>query len=267
MASITELNPDTCRNLRGVLADIDDTISWQGKIIPEAYTAMWKLKEAGIRVIPVTGRPAGWVDHITRMWPVDAVVGENGAFYFFLDQSRGRDGKLVRRFVQDADTRKANTIRLFELYEELKLKVPQMDLASDQGYRAIDIAIDFCEDIPRLSDRAIAEIVEHFKNAGAQAKISSIHVNAWFGDHNKFECCRLVFKEIFQEQIDEVKDKYLYVGDSPNDEPFFAEFKNSVGVANVQEFLDLMQSPPNYICSKPGGEGFAELVEYILQYR
>ncbi len=243
--SIADLSPDLCKNLKGIFADIDDTISWQGKITADAYQAMWDLKDAGIRMIPVTGRPAGWVDHITRMWPVDAVVGENGAFYFFLDSSRGRDGKLVRRFVQDEETRLKNHDRLHELYKELILKVPQMDLASDQGYRAIDVAIDFCEDIPRLSDRAIAEIVEHFKLTGAQAKISSIHVNAWFGDHDKSSCCTLLLKELFQETIDEVKDRYLYVGDSPNDEPFFKEFDNSVGVANVKEFLDLMDSPPN----------------------
>ncbi len=265
--SITELSPEICKNLKGVLADIDDTISLEGKILPDAYSAMWKLKEAEIRMIPVTGRPAGWVDHITRMWPVHAVVGENGAFYFFLDESCGRDGKLVRRFMQDEAVREVNTKKLFELYEKLKLTIPQMNLASDQGYRAIDIAIDFCEDIPRLSDRAIAKIVEHYKKAGAQAKVSSIHINAWFGSYNKYECCRLLFKELFQEPIDEVKEQYLYVGDSPNDEPFFAEFDNSVGVANVHDFLDLMQSPPNYVCDKPGGLGFAELVEHILKHR
>lgn len=264
---LTDLSPEICKGLKGIFADIDDTMSLHGKIPEAAYSAMWKLKEAGIRMIPVTGRPAGWVDHITRMWPVDAVVGENGAFYFFLDESRGRDGKLVRRFVQDEDTRESNTIKLFELYDELKVNIPQIELASDQGYREIDIAIDFCEDIPRLSDRAINEIVEHYQEAGAQAKISSIHVNAWYGDHDKYSCCRLLLKERFQEQIDEVKSKYLYIGDSPNDEPFFAEFENSVGVANVTEFLDLMQSPPGYVCTKPGGEGFAELVDHILSHR
>lgn len=264
---LAELSPAVCKNLRGILADIDDTISLDGKIPEAAYSALWRAKEAGLRVIPVTGRPAGWVDHIARMWPVDAVVGENGAFYFYLDSTQGRDGKLIERFVQDRETRRANHQRLFELFQELKLKIPQAQLASDQGYRAIDVAVDFCEDVPRLSDRAISEIVTHFKQAGAQAKISSIHVNAWFGDHNKYECCRLLFAEQFSEALDEVKDHYLYVGDSPNDEPFFAEFPNSVGVANAREFLDLMQFPPAFLTTQAGGLGFAELVDHILNYR
>jgi HAD superfamily hydrolase (TIGR01484 family) len=264
---LAKLEKKVARRIRGIFFDIDDTFSLHGKIPAAASAALWAARKAGLRLIPVTGRPAGWVDHIARMWPVDAVVGENGAFYFHLDSSRGRDGKLVRRFVQDAPTRAKNRERLHKLFEELRVKIPQLALASDQAYREIDIAIDFCEDVERLSDRAIQEVIEHFQHAGAQAKLSSIHVNAWFGDHDKYSTCRILMKEIFQESFDEVRGEYLYLGDSPNDEPFFHAIPQTIGVANVKDFLPFLRYPPRFITKKPGGEGFAEAVKKLLSLR
>src|SRR5512139_637866 len=86
--------------LRGLLFDIDETLTTEGKLTAGAYAAMARLKGAGKLVVPITGRPAGWCDEIARMWPVDAVVGENGAFYFRLF-----DGKLVKRYQDDEPTR------------------------------------------------------------------------------------------------------------------------------------------------------------------
>lgn len=264
---ITELPAKTCKNLRGLFSDIDDTISLHGKIPQAAFSALWEAKEAGLRVIPVTGRPAGWVDHIVRMWPVDAVVGENGAFYFYLDEKAGRDGKLVRRFLQDEATRAANKAKLFRLFDELKRRLPKLALASDQQYREIDIALDYCEDVARFSENEVDRMLEHYRRAGAQAKLSSIHVNAWFGDHDKYSTCKLALRELYDEDLTKARDRYLYCGDSPNDEPFFREFSLSVGVANVAEFLPRMQHRPRYLTKKAGGFGFAEAVHHILKHR
>lgn len=264
---LSKLKKSDCRRLKGIFSDIDDTISLHGKINEKAYSALWKAKKAGLRIIPITGRPAGWVDHLARMWPVDAVIGENGAFYFYLDPSKGRDGKLVQRFIQDAKTREKNTLKLWEVFSKLESRIKGLSVASDQKYRAIDLAVDFCEDVPRLSDAQINLIVEAFRKAGAQAKISSIHVNAWFGDHDKFSTCELLLRELYQEEFSDVKDQYLYFGDSPNDEPLFARYPLTVGVANVQEFLAQMKSPPSFITKKAGGEGFAEAISYILKNR
>lgn len=264
---LEKLSKKVCRNLRGIFSDIDDTLTHHGKLTEDAFAAMGKLRRAGLRMIPITGRPAGWVDHLARMWPVDAVIGENGAFYFYLDPKQGRDGKLVQRFVQPQGVREANRKRLWEVFHQLEKEMPGLQVASDQGYRLIDLAVDFCEDVPRLPDSAINRIVEAFTRAGAQAKISSIHVNAWYGSHDKFSCCSLLLKELYGEDIESAHPSYLYFGDSPNDEPLFARFESTVGVANVREFLPRMKNGPMFITKKEGGHGFAEAVKWILKQR
>jgi HAD superfamily hydrolase (TIGR01484 family) len=265
--ALEKLSKQACRRLKGIFADIDDTLTIHGKLPEDSYRALWQLQRAGLRMVPVTGRPAGWVDHLARMWPVNAVIGENGAFYFYLDPKQGRDGKLVQRFVQEKSVREANRKKLWEVFANLKQDLPGLEVASDQGYREIDLAVDFCEDVPRLPEAEINRIVEAFTNAGAQAKISSIHVNAWFGKHDKYSCCRLLLKELWDEDFDRERDHYLYFGDSPNDEPLFREFPNTVGVANVKDFLPRMQHPPRFITKKAGGHGFAEAVKWILKQR
>lgn len=265
---IRNLTRKACRRLKGIFTDIDDTVSLHGKIPAAAYKALWDAKATGLRVIPVTGRPAGWVDHIARMWPVDAVVGENGAFYFYLDPKVGRDGKLVQRFLQSREERTKNFQRLDSLFQSLKKKLPRLEVASDQQYRAIDIALDFCEDVsPRFSDADIQTMVDHYRDAGANAKVSSIHVNAWFGNFDKYSTCKLMLKELYQEDLASEGENYLYLGDSPNDEPFFERFPLTVGVANVSDFLDQMKFRPRYITRKSGGEGFAEAIRHILAAR
>lgn len=265
--ALDKLTKKACRSLKGIFADIDDTLTHHGKLTEDSFRALWDLKKAGLRMVPVTGRPAGWVDHLARMWPVDAVIGENGAFYFHLDLEQGRDGKLMQRFVQEKSVREANTEKLWKVFHALAKEMPGLQVASDQGYRAIDLAVDFCEDVPRRPDADIDQIVAAFTKAGAQAKISSIHVNAWFGAHDKYSCCRLLMKELWQENFDEEKENYLYFGDSPNDEPLFREFTNTVGVANVAEYLPRMKHHPRFITKKPGGHGFAEAVKWILKQR
>lgn len=264
---LERLDASACRQLKGVFCDIDDTLTNHGKLPPESYQALWDLQRAGLRVVPITGRPAGWVDHLARMWPVDAVIGENGAFYFYLDKSQGRDGKLIQRFVQETAEREKNHERLVEIFHQLEKKLPGLAVASDQGYRAIDLAVDFCEDVPRRPESEVDQIVAAFTAAGAQAKISSIHVNAWFGAHDKASCCRLLLKELFHEDLDAERGRYIYFGDSPNDEPLFREFTHTVGVANVAEFLPRMKSPPRYITKEEGGLGFAEAARWILRNR
>jgi HAD superfamily hydrolase (TIGR01484 family) len=265
--ALGKLSKKICRSLKGIFSDIDDTLTHKGKLTEDAYSSMWKLRKAGLRVIPITGRPAGWVDHLARMWPVDAVIGENGAFYYHLDLSQGRDGKLVQRFVQEKSVREENRRRLWAVFEKLRKEMPSLQVASDQGYREIDLAVDFCEDVPRLPESDIDRIVQAFVKEGAQAKISSIHVNAWFGAHDKYSCCKLLLKELYGESFDAIKESYLYFGDSPNDEPLFREFPHTVGVANVAEFLPRMKSHPTFITAKEGGHGFAEAARWILKQR
>ncbi|HND86355.1 MAG TPA: HAD-IIB family hydrolase, partial [Pseudobdellovibrionaceae bacterium] len=162
-----------------VLTDIDDTLTDEGLLGPEAYEALWKLHQAGIRVIPITGRPAGWCEMIARQWPVAGVVGENGGFYF-----RYHNKKMHRHFAIDEKTRLANRQKLDDLEKRIPSEVPGCDIASDQFCRLMDLAIDFCEDVPPLPQEKVLQIQKIFLNEGAQAKISSIHVNGWFGQYD-----------------------------------------------------------------------------------
>ena len=245
-----------------VLLDIDDTLSTHGKLTAPAYSALWQLHDAGIEVAMVTGRPAGWCDHIARFWPVNAVIGENGAFYFFHDGT-----KLRQRFVYGAEERAMFRARLGALRERILREVAGTALASDQSYRESDLAIDFCEDVPRLDWAAVQRIKAIFEEAGARAKISSIHVNGWFGEFDKLSTARLWARERLGSELDSETDSYIYCGDSPNDEPMFRWFPLSFGVANVRPFLSNMAHPPAFICEAECGAGFCQVVEKLLEAR
>lgn len=262
MKPVDELDASLAQRVVGVLCDIDDTLTWEGRLVPAAFAALAALQEAGLKVVPVTGRPAGWVDHVARMWPVDGVVGENGGLWFYMDQ-----GKLQRRFWQDEATRASNRARLDALADDLLASVPGAALASDQPYRELDLAIDFCEDVPHLGEAAIDALVAGFTAAGAHCKVSSIHVNGWFGDFDKRGGVARLLQERWGTSMDEAAERWLYVGDSPNDEPMFAAFPHAVGVANVRAFLPRMTAHPAWITEGPGGHGFAELAERLLALR
>lgn len=262
MRPLRELPVDAARRLVGVFCDVDDTLTWEGQLVPEAFLALHQAREAGLRVVPVTGRPAGWVDHLARMWPVDGVVGENGGLWFYRT-----GGRMVRRFAQPADERARNRDRLEAVGQRILAEVPGTALASDQPYRALDLAVDFREDVPPLDEDAIDAVVARFEEAGATCKVSSIHVNGWFGDFDKLSGCRAFVADRWGEDLDATADRWLYVGDSANDEPMFERFPLSVGVANVAGFLARMRSWPQYVCEGNGGYGFAELVELLRTLR
>jgi len=245
---------------RGLLFDIDDTLSTEGRLTAQAYTAMERLKNAGKILVPVTGRPAGWCDHIARMWPVDAVVGENGAFYF-----RHSQGKLIRRFHDDEQTRADHRSRLQAIGQRIFDQVPGCALASDQPYRETDLAIDFCEDVPPLPLEAAERIAALMRAAGLTAKISSIHVNGWFGSYDKLATTKQLFAEIFKCSPAQLLREFAFIGDSPNDAPMFAWFDCSVGVANISRFSGQIETPPKYVTRGAAGAGFAELAARLLR--
>jgi HAD superfamily hydrolase (TIGR01484 family) len=245
--------------IRGLLFDIDDTLTTRGKLTAEAYAALERLHAAGKRTVAVTGRPAGWCDHMARMWPVDALVGENGAFYF-----RHANGRLRRRYHDAPEVRERNRERLTRIAERIVAAVPGCAIAADQPYRETDLAIDYCEDVPPLPLAAAERIAELMRAAGLQAKVSSIHVNGWFGDYDKLAMTRRLFADEFHIELERERSAVVYVGDSPNDAPMFDFFPCSVGVANVQRFAGVIATPPKYITRASAGAGFAEVVRHVL---
>lgn len=252
------------RAVIAVLADIDDTLTNEGRLEAVAYTALERLRSAGLLVIPVTGRPAGWCDLIARQWPVDAVVGENGAFWFRHD---AKAGKLVKRYVIGDAERAARAQKLDAIARRILAEVPGCAISADQPYREADLAIDFCEDVPRLPREAVAKIVSLMEAEGLTAKVSSIHVNGWFGGYDKLSTATLMLRETFGIDADADKARIVFAGDSPNDQPMFAFFPNAVGVANVRDMADLMTILPRWVTPSRGGKGFSELAQALLAAR
>ena len=250
--------------IRGVFFDIDDTLTTHGVLHADAYSAIERLQRAGLLTVPITGRPAGWCDHIARMWPVDSVVGENGAFYFRYDHAARR---MHRRFVDDAATRTRNRERLRAIGERIVQSVPGAAIAADQPYRECDLAIDFSEDVPRLPASAVQRIATLMREADLTAKVSSIHVNGWFGTYDQLTTARLLMRECHGIDLDLERAHFVFLGDSPNDAPAFGYFPHAIGVANVRDFdLDPGHAPA-YITQARCGAGFCEAAEAILAAR
>ena len=264
MKPLAEFPVEARARIRGVLTDIDDTLTTHGRLFAAAYTALERLQSAGLLVIPVTGRPAGWCDHIARMWPVDAVVGENGAFWFRHDN---KAGKLVKHYVVRQEERLRRGKKLFAIAEKILKEVPGCAVSSDQAYREADLAIDFREDVPELDREKVMKIVEIMEAEGLTAKVSSIHVNGWFGDYDKLSTTKRMLKESFAIDIERDRADFVFAGDSPNDQPMFAFFPNAVGVANILEMADLMTDFPAWITPSAGAAGFAELAEALIPTR
>ncbi len=261
MQPLDEFPDQARRAVRGVLLDIDDTLTTDGRLTAEAYAAMQRLQASGKLVVPVTGRPAGWCDHMARMWPIDAIVGENGAFYFRYDVETKR---MHRHYHAPAEDIAANRAKLATIGAQIVAAVPGSAIAADQAYRETDLAIDFCEDVPALDAAAIARIVELMEAAGMTAKVSSIHVNGWFGTYDKLTMIRRLFADVFEIGLDAEKSAFVFVGDSPNDQPAFAYFPHAVGVANVGDFAAQLTSPPAFVTEARAGDGFVELADLIL---
>lgn len=242
-----------------VLTDIDDTITTEGQLHSNAFDALWKLSDAGLKIIPITGRPAGWCEMIARFWPVAGIVGENGGFYF-----RYLNKKMHRWFFADDATIDENRKKLNQIQNSVLKLVPGSAVSSDQFCRLMDLAIDFCEDVPKLPTSEVEKIVQIFKQAGAEAKVSSIHVNGWFGKYDKLSTTFQFLKNEFGLSETEILKKCIFVGDSPNDEPMFEKFPNSFGVANIVEFKNSMKHLPTFVANKKGGDGFTEIAQQLL---
>lgn len=264
MRPLAEMPEAVAANAICVLADIDDTITTDGRLTADAYAALERLAQAGLLVALVTGRPAGWCDMMARLFPVHGVVGENGAFYFAHDASAHR---MVRVFAASAAERAAARERLGRVRERVLAEVPAAAVSADQLYRETDLAIDFAEDVAAMLPVEVAQIKSIFESEGAVAKISSIHVNGWFGSWDKLTMSRRFAAERLAIDIDAERERVVYCGDSPNDALMFGFFPNACGVANVRDFAGTLDAEPAWVAKQRGGAGFVEIAERLLAAR
>ena len=262
--------------LIGILTDIDDTLTSDGAITPDALQALAALKAAGLHVIPITGRPVGWSEPFAASWPVDAIVAENGAVALLpvpenngqmdLERLSIKREQLSKIYQQDAATRSANYARMQAVLAQIEREVPGALRATDSNGRETDIAIDHSE-FTHLPQEAIDHAVRTMQAAGMTATVSSIHINGWFGAHNKLEGARWIVRELFGRDLGAEMDRWVYIGDSTNDQIMFQHFAHSVGVANIARFVPQLTHLPRYVTQGERGAGFAELARAILSTR
>ena len=245
--------------LRGVLTDIDDTLTADGAVAPAALAALHRLHTAGVPVIAITGRPAGWSEAFAMTWPVRGIAAENGGVLLH------REGEaLATAFAQDDATRLANFARLQACARDIVATVPGAVLARDSAGRLTDIAIDHSE-FTTLDDDAIAAVCDRMRAHGLVATVSSIHVNGWIGDHSKWTAAHWAVKRLTG--LDFHPGEWVYVGDSTNDQLMFERLPLTVGVANIARFLPMLDHPPAYVTATERGDGFAEVARAFLLAR
>ncbi len=259
------------RLITGVFSDIDDTLTTGGAITPDALAALADLKAAGLHVIAITGRPVGWSEPLALTWPVDAIVAENGAValfpsHKFLQPTNSGREQLSRRYQQDTATRQANYARMRRIAARVLREVTGAVLAKDSPGRETDIAIDHSE-FTHLPPEQIAQAVRIMQGEGMNASVSSIHINGWFGAHNKLDGARWIVRELLDRALDAELGNWAYVGDSTNDQLMFEAFPHSVGVANIRRFETQLNHQPRYITEGERGAGFAEVAAALIAAR
>lgn len=270
------------RRIIGVFTDIDDTLTTHQAITADALQALASLKTAGLAVIPITGRPVGWcaphalgdAAHDVPPWPVDAMVAENGGVAFVPDGASaglpsphtGTRPHLVKTYFAHAAERAANTVRMQRVAQRILREIPGTALSRDSAGRETDVAIDYAENV-LLAPAQVTQVVALMQSEGMQATVSSIHINGWYGSHNKLEAARWMVRTLFGRLLDDELDQWVYVGDSTNDQVMFAHFIHSVGVANIHRFADQLVHWPRYVTASERGAGFAELAHALLAAR
>jgi HAD superfamily hydrolase (TIGR01484 family) len=275
MKPLTAWPLEARRQIIGVFTDIDDTLTTEGAITPDALQALHDLKAAGLHVIAITGRPVGWSEPFATEWPVDAIVAENGAVALHqtvlghensLSPRNNIASLLSKLYQSDAFKRAVQYARMQQVLARIERDVPGAKRSTDSAGRETDIAIDHSE-FTQLPAAQIQQVLHIMRSEGMQATVSSIHINAWYGDHNKLQGAHWIVRELFQRDLSKEMQRWVYVGDSTNDQLMFEAFAHSFGVANIARFLPELAHRPRYITSAERGAGFAQVVQYLLKIR
>jgi HAD superfamily hydrolase (TIGR01484 family) len=258
MESYRELDP---AEVRGVVFDIDDTVTRNGVLEPDAYAAMHLLAGAGLELVAVTGRPLGWTDVIARLWPVRVAVGENGAGWTWVDDTGTHEGYFCNEAERIEQATLLDTIR-----RKTTAAMPQVQITNDHRHRRCDLAFDVGESVslPRAEIDALVALIEAL---GARSSVSTVHAHAVPGPWDKAEGVARALADVLGIDLGNELDRWVFVGDSGNDAAAFERFPKSVGVANVREHLDRLPVQPRYVTDGDRGRGFAELAGHLVGHR
>ena len=270
------------RKIIGVFTDIDDTLTTHGSITPDALQALADLKAAGLHVIPITGRPVGWAEPLAARLPVDAIVVENGAVALQMVESEVFSADFVKNtpqtgiqpayllpmvlsklYQQDAATRSDNLARMAHIAQQVLAQVPGAVLSRDHAGRETDLAFDY-QEFENLPPETVQDILAVLKQAGMQTTVSSIHIHGCFGQFDKWLGAQWIVRELFERELADELDNWVFVGDSGNDQAMFRHFKHSVGVANIRHCAAQLQYLPRYVTQTERGAGFVEVARTVL---
>jgi hydroxymethylpyrimidine pyrophosphatase-like HAD family hydrolase len=258
---LSALAPDEARRLRGLLFDLDDTLLSHGVLTRAAYDALWTLRDAGLALVAVTGRPSGWGEVIVRQWPVDGCVTENGAVHLV------REGRGVARIdACDEAERHARTARLAQLVERVRAVVPEARLSDDSHARVSDVTWDIGELVTLPPDR-VRLVVAEIERAGARSTQSSVHLHATYDLDDKASGAIRFCERRLGVPPDAAVVRFAFAGDSGNDAACFAAFRTTFGVANVVRSVSRLSLTPRYVAAGEMGDGFAEIAAAILAAR
>jgi HAD superfamily hydrolase (TIGR01484 family) len=253
----------------GVLTDIDDTLTTDSAITPDALQALHDVKAAGLHLIAITGRPVGWSEEFALAWPVDAIVAENGAValqntsQIGLQANRISREQLLKSYQAEAPQRAENYARMQQVLERIEREVPGARRSNDSPGRETDIAIDHSE-FTHLAPERMAQVVQLMQSEGMHATVSSIHINAWYGEHNKLQGARWIVRQLLGRDLDAELHRWVYIGDSTNDQLMFEAFTHSIGVANIARFVPQLSHLPRYVTQGERGAGFAQFSACLL---
>jgi len=258
---LSALPTEEARRLRGLLFDLDDTVLTHGLLTRLAYGAMWDLRDAGLKLVAVTGRPSGWGEPLARQWPIDGCVTENGAVHLV------REGKgVARKDACDAIERSSRRIRLASLVERVRERVPEARLTDDVEARRSDVTWDIGERA-KLPEGRVQAIAQAIDEAGARWTRSSVHLHATYDKDDKATGTLRFLSRQLGEDAGAAVTRFAFIGDSGNDAACFAAFRTTFGVANVRAAVRHLTVPPRYVADRSMGEGFAEIAAEILRKR
>lgn len=245
--------------VRALLSDVDGTMTSDGRIESETFAAIERLSAAGIAVVPVTGRSAGFGHTLLSTMPAPAVVAENGGVIFV------REGHRTRKLLAVPDGERSTwRARMRAAMAEVTAALPELALSTDSAYREVDLALDWNEEVSlpvALADRAVAMLRER----GLAASRSNVHVNFAPPFFDKRTACLRLLGEVWGQG--DALDEIAYVGDSLNDAPMFDGFPISVGVANIWPLWPSLPHHPRYLTQQREGAGFRELAAHLLSLR
>lgn len=256
MLALSLASNEVFSSVKYVLTDMDETLTFRGRLSSRIYDSIERLQSAGIIVIPVTGAPAGWCDQMVRMWPVGGVIGENGGFFF----QRSDNGHSVNRYYWHTDNQSDILVKLKSIATEIKGKYAWTRLSEDQPFRLTSLAFSLPETVEQIEI-----LLSALNGAGLKTTVNNLWVLGWLGDYDKLITSRHILKTFYKLDESLEQETVFYSGDSENDAPMFEYFTHTLGMNTIRNSLTKIPKLPTWISDSPGGDGFVEGVNKILE--